>query len=84
MSTWPVQDAKARFSEVLDASVHEGPQIVTKRGAETAVIVSIDEWRALQASVRPSVKELLLQESGPRDLFIPERLRRPRRPLPTL
>jgi PHD/YefM family antitoxin component YafN of YafNO toxin-antitoxin module len=39
MSTWQVQDAKARFSELLDAALEKGPQVVTRRGAETAVLV---------------------------------------------
>ena len=43
--TWQVQDAKARFSELLETSLTEGPQIVTKRGVEAAVLVPIDEWR---------------------------------------
>jgi antitoxin Phd len=43
MSTWPVQDAKARFSELLDACLSEGPQVVTRRGTETAVLVTIAE-----------------------------------------
>ncbi len=38
MKTWPVQDAKARFSELLDTCLREGPQIVTKRGAEAAFL----------------------------------------------
>lgn len=37
MHTWPVQDAKARLSEFLDACLVEGPQMVTRRGAEAAV-----------------------------------------------
>ena len=41
--TWQVHDAKARFSELLERSLAEGPQIVTKRGVETAVLVAIDE-----------------------------------------
>jgi prevent-host-death family protein len=41
--SWPVQEAKARFSELLERSITEGPQIVTKRGIETAVLVPIDE-----------------------------------------
>jgi antitoxin Phd len=57
---WPVQDAKARFSELLDKSLKEGPQIVTKRGVETAVLVPIEEWRRLQQRARPTLKELLL------------------------
>jgi len=39
MHTWPVQDAKARFSQFLDACLVEGPQMVTRRGAEAAVLV---------------------------------------------
>ncbi len=35
MKNWPVQDAKARFSELLDTCVSEGPQVVTRRGTET-------------------------------------------------
>jgi antitoxin Phd len=38
---WPVQDAKARFSELLDTCLAEGPQIVTRRGAEAAVLVPL-------------------------------------------
>jgi antitoxin Phd len=58
--SWSVQDAKARFSELLETSVKEGPQIVTKRGVETAALVPIEEWRRLQQRGRPSLKELLL------------------------
>ena len=57
---WPVQDAKARFSELLDTAIAEGPQIVTKRGVETAVIVPIEHWRRLEQLTRPDLKELLL------------------------
>ena len=45
---WQVQEAKARFSEFLEASVREGPQIVTKRGVEAAVLLSIEQWRGLR------------------------------------
>jgi antitoxin Phd len=44
MGSWQVQDAKARFSEFLDATINKGPQVVTRRGIETAVLVSIGEW----------------------------------------
>ena len=50
MHTWPVQYAKAHFSEFLDACINKGPQVVTRRGAETAVLVPIEEWRCLQAA----------------------------------
>ena len=48
MAAWQVQDAKARFSELLDAAIKNGPQVVTRRGIETAVLVPIQEWRHLR------------------------------------
>ena len=57
---WPVQDAKSRFSELLDTALAEGPQIVTKRGVETAVLLPIEQWRKLERTTRPDLKELLL------------------------
>ena len=60
MQQWPVQDAKARFSEFLETCLAQGPQMVTKRGAEAAVLVPADEWRRLQSAARPSLKQLLL------------------------
>ena len=73
MQTWPVQDAKARFSEFLETCMAEGPQMVTKRGAEAAVLVPVDEWRRLQAAARPSLKQLLLSEEARADLLVPAR-----------
>ena len=55
-----MQDAKARFSEFLDATLKKGPQVVTRRGIETAVMVPIEEWNRLQKAARPSLKEWLL------------------------
>ncbi len=79
MKSWPVQDAKARFSEFLEKCLAEGPQMVTKRGAEAAVLVPADEWRRLQASARPSLKELLLSEPARAVIAIPPRGRARRR-----
>lgn len=73
MHPWPVQDAKARFSELLETCIAEGPQVVTKRGMETAVLVPIEEWRRLQASARPSLKQLLLAESARTEALVPAR-----------
>ena len=73
MQTWPVQDAKARFSEFLEACMAEGPQMVTKRGAEAAVLVPVEEWRRLHAAARLSLKELLLSDRARVDLLIPAR-----------
>jgi len=73
MQTWPVQDAKARFSELLETCMGEGPQMVTKRGNAAAVLVPVDEWRRLQAAARPSLKQLLLSDEARGDLLIPAR-----------
>ena len=64
MKTWPVHDAKAHFSELLNACERDGPQIVTKRGAEMAVLVPISEWRRLATTARPKLKELLLSDEA--------------------
>jgi prevent-host-death family protein len=68
---WPVQDAKARFSEFLDASLKHGPQIVTRRGIETAVLLPIEEWRRLQKSAPRTLKELLLTDEARFDFDLP-------------
>jgi len=75
MSTksWPVQDAKARFSELLDACVSEGPQVVTRRGEETAVLVAAAEWRRLKSASHRSLKSLLLAAHPRAQLPIPQR-----------
>jgi prevent-host-death family protein len=73
MHTWPVQDAKARFSEFLDACLQEGPQMVTRRGAEAAVLVPVQEWRRLQSAARPTLKQLLLSDHARSDMLIPPR-----------
>jgi prevent-host-death family protein len=79
MGSWQLQEAKSRFSEFLNAALKKGPQVVTRRGVETAVLVPIEEWRRLQSASRPSIKELLL--SGPRfDNIVPPRRTWKRRP----
>jgi antitoxin Phd len=76
---WQVQDAKARFSEFLDASLRDGPQVVTRRGVEAAVLVPIDEWRRLKNAARPTIKELLLAPGARFDIPLPKRGRLRRR-----
>lgn len=73
MHAWPAQEAKARFSEFLDACLIEGPQMVTRRGAEAAVLVPVAEWRRLQLVARPSLKQLLLSDQARTDLIVPAR-----------
>ena len=49
-TVWTVQDAKNRFSEVVEHALHEGPQTITRRGKETAVMVSISAFRELSGA----------------------------------
>ena len=84
MPAWKVQDAKARFSELLDTCLESGPQVVTKRGQEAAVLVSMAEWRRLNAAGAVSMKQWLLAD-GPRgDMAVPPRRAWRTRPVPEL
>jgi prevent-host-death family protein len=81
MQTWPIQDAKARFSEFLDACISNGPQMVSKRGVDAAVLVPLPVWQRMQATSRMSLKELLLSEQGrTNDFSVPVRGNAKRRP----
>jgi antitoxin Phd len=53
---WQLQDAKNRFSEVVNKALAEGPQVVTRRGEEVAVILSTDEYNRLKKS-KSSLRE---------------------------
>ena len=59
MHTWPLQDAKSRFSEVVDLTLREGPQWVTRRGREAVVILSAQDYRRLRGDI-PSLLSTLL------------------------
>jgi prevent-host-death family protein len=47
---WQLQEAKNRFSEVVNKALEEGPQVVTRRGEEVVVILSRDEYNQLKKS----------------------------------
>lgn len=63
MSVWQIQHAKARLSEVIERARNEGPQTITRHGSERAVVLSIENYRAL-ISQRPDFREYLL--GGPK------------------
>ena len=46
--TWPLQDAKNRFSEVVEQALKTGPQTVTRRGKEAVVILSVRDYRKMR------------------------------------
>ena len=80
-NAWKVQDAKARFSELLETSLVEGPQIVTKRGVEAAVLMPIEQWKRLEQTNKPSLKGLLLTPEARTEALAPARkVRLQRRP----
>jgi antitoxin Phd len=78
MSPWQVQDAKARFSEMLDNCLNEGPQVISRRGVDAAVLVPIDQWRRLQGDA-PTLKDLLLSDLARAEIPVPPRGGRRRR-----
>ena len=61
--TWQLQQAKTRLSEVIEEAHSKGPQVITRHGAERAVVLSIADYRALVAH-KPSLKDYLL--GGPK------------------
>jgi antitoxin Phd len=79
VATWQVQNAKAHLCEVIERACTEGPQMITRHGAERAVVLSIKDYRALSAHM-PNFKAYLL--GGPKvDEFAIERDRDTGRPV---
>jgi prevent-host-death family protein len=76
MDAWKLQDAKARFSEVVDRALHHGPQIVTRHGENAVVIIAYRDF--VGAEPARDFKDFLM--SIPRvGLEIKPSRRRPRR-----
>ncbi len=48
--TWQLQTAKNKFSQVVNQALQSGPQIITRRGVKTAVVISFEDYRRLLAS----------------------------------
>jgi antitoxin Phd len=44
---WQLQEAGKRLSEVVDEAVNDGPQIITRRGEEVAIVISSQHYRQL-------------------------------------
>ena len=45
--SWQLQEAKNRFSEVIEEALKDGPQLITRRGVETAVVLSFTDYRKM-------------------------------------
>jgi antitoxin Phd len=50
IQTWQLQEAKNKFSRVIENAVNSGPQIITKRGVEVAIVLSYAEYQKMIAS----------------------------------
>ena len=50
IQTWQLQEAKNKLSRVIDNAVNSGPQIITKRGVEVAIVISYAEYQRMIAS----------------------------------
>ena len=49
-TTWQLQDAKNKFSEVIERALKHGPQLITRRGKKTVVIMSYEEFMRMKHS----------------------------------
>ncbi len=47
---WQLQEAKNKLSEVVDEAITNGPQVISRRGKETAVVLSYEGYRKLLLS----------------------------------
>ena len=71
MAIWQAQDAKAKFSQLMDTCIATGPQTITRHGVPEVVMVPVQQWES--AVHQPTLQELLLGD-GPRfDLELPQR-----------
>ena len=67
---WALQDAKARFSEVVRKAKTEGPQKITVHGREEVVVVSVEEFRRVKGQPSGQALVKLLHDSPLRDIKI--------------
>ena len=80
MGTWQLQAAKQRFSEVIRAAETGEPQYITRHGAPVAVIIDIEDYRAVHDRDRPaSFKDFLMSAPDFEALELPDRVVEPDR-----
>ncbi len=64
MRTWEFQEAKSRFSEDVDRTMTEGPQLVTRHGAEAVVVLAADDYHRLVGEAPNLIDHLLKAPRG--------------------
>jgi len=57
--SWQLQEAKNRFSEVVDEALTHGPQTVTRHGREVVVVLSVEEYRRMKQPQKNIVEALM-------------------------
>ena len=57
--SWQLQEAKNRFSEVVEEALTHGPQTVTRHGREVVVVLSIEEYRRMKQPQKNIVESLM-------------------------
>lgn len=60
MNLWQLQEAKSRFSELVERTLRNGAQVITRRGKKVVVMLSYEEYRRLTAPQR-NLAQFLLQ-----------------------
>jgi antitoxin Phd len=78
---WQIQEAKNKLSEVVEGALEEGPQILTRRGVEVAVVLSFSEYQEMKKQQTSLLEFFQRSPLGELDL---ERDRSPVRPGPEL
>jgi prevent-host-death family protein len=73
---WPLQDAKAHFSELVRRVRSDGPQLVTVHGRDEVVVVAVEEFRRLKGDRTGAALIAALQESPYRDIDLEPRRER--------
>lgn len=77
MDTWKLQDAKARFSEVVDRALANGPQVVTRHGTNAVVVISYAKFK--ERAPAQDFKSFLLSSRGVSDLPLTREKHSPRK-----
>jgi prevent-host-death family protein len=57
--SWQLQEAKSKFSQVVNRALEDGPQFVTRHGKRVVVILSMDEYQKM-AEPQPMLLDILL------------------------
>jgi antitoxin Phd len=57
LSTWQLQDAKNRFSEVVNRAITDGPQEISRHGKKTAVVISMREYQRFKKGSLGSITD---------------------------